>query len=451
MAQLEIARDKAKGEPGVGSFQDSLVSLIPHPVATAFLLTILIAVAGMAMGTSFEDVLKGWGQGFIGYYPFVMENLLILLLSFALGSTPAIRNTIGRLADSLNSQGAAVVAVAVVSILLSFFNWGVGVLGGVCLARETARRAQARGTRFDYPLLLTSGLAGVVVWESGFSGVVPLYLAEAKQFLVGTTGPLTLNQIVLSPLNLMVSVALLISVPLVLWLMRPSSPAVYEPEVEEPEAQGGPMEKSVAAYLERSHILSIFFGGLALIYVIRFFAAGKPLDLPNMLFALVALGIFLHGKPMDYQRDVIAGIKAIWFIALPLMFFCAIQGMMTAAKLNPALSGWLGSFSAVGLPVVTLVVSTCANFLVPNAGSQLLLGGPSIMEAAKAVGASYTTVALALAYGAGLAKLLQLYLFASALGLTDKEVRMGSLARYASIVFAVAFLVCVIGLVILPR
>lgn len=451
MAQMDLAGDYPKAASRRTFLQDTLVSLLPHPVATAFLLTILFALAALGSGTSFEAVLKGWGQGFIGLYPFVMENLLIMLFSFALGSTPIVRNTIGRLAGGLNSQGAAVIVIAALSIVLAFFNWGVGILGGVFLARETARRAGAQGLKFDFPLLLAAGLAGVVVWESGFSGIVPLYLAEGKHFLVKTTGQVGIGATILSPLNLGIVGALLIAVPLALYLARPATASPYKTgPTEEPAPAVGEQERSVAAYLERSRVLSLFFGGLALIYVLRFFASGKPLDTPNLLFTLLALGIFLHAKPMDYQREVIKGIRAIWFIALPLMFYSAIQGVLAASGLSDAMARWLTTVSAGALPAVTLAVSTVANFLVPSAGGQLMLGGPSAMAAAKALGVPFGKMALALAYGAGLAKLLQLYIFAAAVGLTDEETRLSSLAKYAGIVFVVAFVVCLIGLIVLP-
>lgn len=449
MAMLEATGEHRGEGSGAASVERFLVSMVPHPVTVAFILTLLVAL--ISLTANFEAVVKGWGAGFISLYPFVMENLLILLFGYALGMTPIIRGTIGRLAGSLNSLGAAIVAIAGLSIVLTFLNWGVGILGGTFLARETARRAESRGMKLDYPILLAAGLSGMVVWESGLSGIVPLYLVEKNHFLIKITGQIGIGATIFSPLNLIVAVTLLIAVPLALYLARPATASPHKPRPEEvPTPNPTQNEKSMAAWMERSRTISLFFGGIALLYVIRFLASGKPLDTPNLLFTLMALGIFLRVTPMDYQRDVIYGFRVIWFIALPLMFYTAMQGMMNASGLIAMVTQWLSTISAPALPAVTFVIATVANFFVPTAGGQLILGGPSVMEAAKVVGASYSKVALALAYGAGLAKLIQLYIFAGAIGLGEGEIKMGSLARYAGIVFAVAFVVCLIGLVVLP-
>ncbi len=384
-------------------WQEKLGQIIPNPGTTIFLLTILLIAVNVLMGKSFGDVLQAWGKGFIGLYPLCMETILLLLTGYALGVTPVFRKIIRPLADVPQTSVMAAVYLAVFSIALGFLNWGLGIVGGILLARETAKRLQAKGQMVSYPVLITSGCAGLVVWETGLSGLVPLYLAEKGHFLSEPFGVISLSQTVLAPANIITSLALLVAVPVVCYLLHPKKGDPLT--AEQLAAEGLEMApekftpaKTPAESLERSTILVIITGIVALLSVIMIFASGGVLDLKSYLFIALTLGIALRKRPMDYPKDFENGSKLVWFAAPVLVMFAAIQGVInTADGLGPALTNWLaGISSASTYPLVTFIVSAISNVLVPITGAQWMLEGSFILNGAQAVNASIPSSVIAI-------------------------------------------------------
>ena len=86
------------------------------------------------------------------------------------------------LENSLNLfilPASAVVLVSVTTMIVSFFNWGLGLIFGAILARKVAESAQNRGFAINYPLVGASGYVGLMIWHGGISGSAPLKVAES--------------------------------------------------------------------------------------------------------------------------------------------------------------------------------------------------------------------------------------------------------------------------------
>lgn len=430
------------------SFSEKLRHYVPDPVTMLFCLTFLgIIVAVAVTGKGFENIIKFWGQGFVTGFPLVMQTMLLLLLSYAIGVTPVINKGFAAVAGVVDNQKQGVLLVAFLSIFLAFWNWGLGIIGGLALAREVTKKLAGAGKEVNYPLLLAAGCSGMLVWENGLSGLVPLYLVQANHFLVKDIGRFYMGDTVFSPLNLTVTVLLLIIVPVILSSYAHKSETAYNLEEQESKRSSSEERLSVAVRLEKSWIVSLVFGGLALLYIIRYLAAGKPMDLPNYLFMLMAIGIILRREPMDYQKDVISGVRVIWFISIPLILCGALQGVVNLSGLSQVISGWLtGISSAAAFPAITVITSAIINLLIPNASGQWMVEGAALMTAAKTLGVSYSKTILAFTYGAGWAKLLQLSLFASALGLTG--VRIGAVTKYLGMVCLVSLITFILAVTV---
>lgn len=446
---LEINKERAVG------WQEWLGFIFPNPATILFILTIIfILIGGPLTGKPFLEIVRSWGKGFIGLYPFAMEIILLFLTGFALAVTPVFKKLIRPLAESPSSSAQAALYISVISIFLSWFNWGLGTLGGIFLARETAKKLRAKGKPVNYPLLITSGCTGLIVWETGLSGVVPLYLAEKGHFLSKTIELLPLSETVLTKGNIITSLLLLIIIPLVCFLLQPGKGVPLSAEQlraegleDKPRGDGSPA-KVLAERLERSTILNIVMGLVALVALIMVFSGGGNLNLKNYLFLILLLGISIRKEPMDYPPDFTEGARLLWFVAPVLVLFAALQGVINLSGIGSNVGNWLAEISTSGTyPVITFFVAALSNFLVPVTGAQWMVEGGFLLGGAKVVQASLPATVLAFGYGAAWAKLIQLFFVFSWLGIT--EVRVREVTRYFSIVALVSLVIFLGSLIIL--
>lgn len=431
---------------------EKLPNFLPHPVAMVFLMTLLaiLLVFGVS-GKGFESLIQFWGEGFVANFGFGMQFVLLLILSYAIAITPIFQGFLRLLAALPKTQSQAVVLLSVFSILLAWFNWALGIIAGVFLAREIAGHAARRKQAVCFPLLIAAGIAGVLVWESGLSGNVLLHLTQGNHYLVEETGLLLLRQTAFSGLNLAVTGMLLVAIPLVLVLVGRQAPTkMYKPATPATKAKqdDGAEEVTLAVRMEKSWALSLVFGGLAVLYVVRHLVAGQPMDMPTYLFMLIALGIFLRKEAMSYQRDVLKSVQVSWVFYIPIVFYGAIQGVVALSGAGDVFAGWLASVGASVFPLVTLLSAALVNLLIPHAGSQWLVEGGSLIKAAGALGISNVKTVLAFCYGAGWTKLLMVSLFAPLLGIED--VKISGMAKYLVVMLLASLAIFVLAVALIP-
>jgi len=433
------------------SFLERLPNFLPHPVALVFtvnLLAILFAV--LLTDSSFEDLFKFWGQGLVSNFGFGMQFVLLLLLSYALAITPIFKRFLSKLADSVRTQTQAIILVAIFSMLLAWFNWGLGVIGAVFLAKEIAKKKAGSDQNFNYPLLIAAALSGLLVWESGASGNALMHITQGNHIVSEKIGILSLQQTAFSSLNVIVTILLVIAIPVALNMVKKArNSGEYLFESEKEEIKNDNEEITLAVRLEKSWILSLAFGALALLYVARHIVGRSIMDMPTYLFLLIALGIVLRKEPMSYQQDVLKGVQVSWVFYIPIVFYGAVQGMVDLSGLNTVIAGWFNSVSnGATFPAITVISSAILNLFIPNAGSQWLVEGNSLMNAAANLGVSNAKTVLAFCYGAGWAKLLQISLFAPLLGIN--KVKITDLAKYLGVMMLTSMVIFIFAVSFIP-
>ena len=267
---------------------------MPDPFLFAVLLTFLTFGLGVvATPAGPGEMLDHWlgPKGFWRLLSFSMQMCMILVTGHALASAPAVRRLINRLADVPRGSASAAALTALVAGVAALFNWGLGLIVGALLAREVGLRARARSIRVHYPLVVAAGYSGLLVWHGGLSGSAPLKVtseAALKEVVGGKlaaeVGAIPLTETLLSPLNLMVGVALLIVIPLAFALLAPGPGEPCE-EVSETVSgasaveQGGalPGTKSPADRLDESRLVIgalVLLGLFALVRVLARLGAG---------------------------------------------------------------------------------------------------------------------------------------------------------------------------------
>jgi len=400
---------------------------VPNPFFLALALTVLTFLLGVTVTrTPPAAVLAGWGEGFWGFLSFGMQMSLVLVTGHALATSGAFRRVVDLLADLPRGTRSAAGLAALVSVVVSLIHWGLGLIVGALLAREIGRSAARRGVEIHYPLVVAGAYAGFLSWHGGLSGSAPLTIATPGHFLEASIGIVPVERTLLSPLNLVVSVLLLVAVPgLVVWMSPRSggrgAPAEVLRETQPDEAASA----TPAGRLERSRILGgvVAVGGLVFV-VGRFAASGfSALDLNLVNFGFLFLGLLLWGAPEAYSRAVGEGARGAAGIILQFPFYAGILGMMKATGLLVRFAE-LGAAAGSGpFLVLTFLAAAVVNLFVPSGGGQWGIQGPVVVEAAARLGIPVERAVMAVAYGDEWTNMLQPFWALALLGVTGLAAR----------------------------
>ncbi|WP_339611468.1 TIGR00366 family protein [uncultured Planktosalinus sp.] len=404
--------------------------LIPSPFVIAVFLTVLTIILALILGdfntseNRFTSVLKFWEKGIWNndLLVFGYQMMLILVLGHILVLSKPLSKLTDRITGLVNSTTSAVVLVSVSTMLVAFFNWGLGLIFGAIMARKVAEASLKRGFSINYPLVGAAGYVGLMIWHGGISGSAPLKVAEEGHIpalMKGISSPETTAQLpafistgetVLNLWNLLIFAVLLIVIPLVLFYLAKSS-GTKPINLPKQQINHANEEDTSTNKIENSKTIAIGFGCLLLLaFIIQYFEALKSLIItPNMLnFFMLGLGILLHGSFKSYAKalgEAISGASGI-LIQFPLYF--GIMGIMKDAGMVTMISNFFISISnETTLPIFTFFSAGLVNIFVPSGGGQWALQGPIIIDAAIQMGVPLPKIVMALSYGDQITNMLQ--------------------------------------------
>ncbi|MBU1881809.1 TIGR00366 family protein [bacterium] len=415
----------------IGQFFSRLSSRwVPDPFIFALLLTLLTMLLGIILTPSSPfEMIDHWMSGFWDLLSFGMQMALILVTGGVLAQSPPVKRIIDALARLPKNGGSAVVMVSLTAMIAALVNWGLGLIVGALLARDTARSLKERNITHHYPLIGAAGYTGLLVWHGGLSGSAPLTVATQDHFMVDVIGVLPVSATIFSPLNIVLALLFLISVPLLLKGMLPKSNENWEgysgqrSSFDEPEST---VIETPADWLENNRGITILISVLALIYLINHFA-GKGLsglNLNSMNLAFLFLGFLFFIKPIRYVKAVNQAVSGTAGIILQFPFYAGIMGMMKLSGLVDVFSATLVNISNLWtFPIFTFFSAGLVNLFVPSGGGQWAVQGPILVDAALQLGYSTPKTVMALAYGDQWTNMLQPFWALPLLAITGLKAR----------------------------
>lgn len=403
---------------------------LPDPFLFAIILTIVVFIAAM-IGTSQGpiEMVQAWGQdsSFWGLLSFSMQMALVLVLGSAMASASVCKKALGAIASIAKDKKSAILVVTFVSTICCWLNWGFGLIAGALLAKEIAKRVRD----VDYPLLIASAYSGFVIWHAGLSGSIPLQLSTTTTIL-GVEYTAATSQTIFHPVNLIMCLAILITMPLINYAMHPSKeqtilvdPAVLVEEEEKTYTIETPAEK-----IEHSKILWVITLVLGFVYIIVYFknnGFNLGLNIVNMIFLF--LGVLLHGDLRKYVDAIADAASGASGILLQFPFYAGIMGMMVAQNADGvSLASIIADFfvsisNDVTFPVLTFLSAGIINFFVPSGGGQWAVQAPIVMPAATEMGIEYGRAAMAIAWGDQWTNMIQPFWALPALGVAGLSAR----------------------------
>ncbi|MGV6829721.1 MAG: short-chain fatty acid transporter [Flavobacteriales bacterium] len=442
---------------------------LPSPFTIAIVLTLITIVLAFFFTESpenqshFSTILSYWENGIWNnaLLVFAYQMMLILVLGHILVLSKPMNFIIQKLTNLVSNTSNAVLLVSLCTMIVSFFNWGLGLIFGAIMARKVAEASQLRGFKINYPLVGASGYVGLMIWHGGISGSAPLKVSESghlASLMKGISNPnittqlpdyIPFSETVFSTSNLVIFGVLLIVIPFSLYQIGKKAPIT---KTKLPIYHGDTLDEKLkgAEKLDHSKLLGIGFGLLVLItFLYQYLDHLKELIItPNMLnFFMLGLALILHNNFKNFLNAVEEAIKGASGILIQFPLYFGIMGIMRDSGMVLQLSDFFVSIATpLTLPIFTFLSAGLVNIFVPSGGGQWAIQGPIIIESALKLGVPLPKIIMALAYGDQITNMLQPFWALPLLGITKLKAR--EILPYTILLMAIGIVVFVLGLLI---
>lgn len=420
---------------------------LPSPFTIAVLLTLftmlmaLLFTQNTSDGNHFLAILSHWENGVWNnsLLVFAYQMMLILVLGHVLVLSKPMSALISKITSLVTNTQNAVVLVSVTTMLVSFFNWGLGLIFGAILARKVGEHAQKNNIQINYPLIGASGYGGLMIWHGGMSGSAPLKVAESghlKGLMQGISDTSVIDQLpdlistystIFSWWNLLIFGVLLIVLPLFLrMLAKKAEPTTLNlPAYQFEKASKEDLEG--AEKLDYNKWFALLFGLVVLVaFTYQYWT--KLIDFvitPNMLnFFMIGLAIVLHGSFKSFLNAVEEAIKGTSGILIQFPLYFGIMGIMKSTGMVNQISDFFVSIAnETTMPIFTFFSAGLVNIFVPSGGGQWAVQGPIVVESALKLGVPLPKAIMALAYGDQITNMLQPFWALPLLGITKLKAK----------------------------
>ena len=413
---------------------------LPEPFIFAIILTLIAGILAMPICRQTPiEVIENWGGGVWNLLAFAMQMALVLVSGSALASARIVKRGISALASLPKKPAGAIALVTGVSAMACWLNWGFGLIVGVIFAKEIALKM--RGV--DYRLLIASAYSGFVVWHAGLSGSIPLTMATPGESLTKATNgvltaPVPIGDTILALPNLIMVVVVIIAIVVVNSLMHPKNamqvvsvdPSLLLEENPEAEALKESVENEMKGFaegstpmkrkptpaerLENSRVLSWIVALMMAGYlVIRLVFRGGTFDLGTIILLFLALGILLHGTPLNYVHAFAKAVSGAAGIILQFPFYAGIMGIITGVGASGICFGTVISDACISIsnaqtyPLLTFLCAAVLNMFVPSGGGHWAIQAPIMFSAGANLGVDPGLTGIAIAWGDAWTNLIQ--------------------------------------------
>lgn len=443
---------------------------LPSPFTIAVILTLITILLALIFAENTGEnlhlfsILKYWESGVwnSGLLVFAYQMMLILVLGHVLVLSKPMERLILSITKNVTNTSNAAVLVVLPTMLVSFFNWGLGLIFGAILARKVGEYAQNKGIGINYPLIGACGYSGLMVWHGGISGSAPIKVSEVghlKILMDGTAEAsvtealpelISTAETVFSLSNLLIFLAVIVVISAVAFFLgRQNTDQTLK--LEQYQFKIKTHEKGMGAErLDYSKILATLFGVVILgTFLLQYLPALRVLNItPNMLnFFMLGLAIVLHGSFKSFLSAVEEAIGDVSGILIQFPLYFGIMGIMSNSGMINQISDFFVSISTeTTLPIFTFFSAGLVNIFVPSGGGQWAVQGPLVLQSALQLGVPLNKSIMALAYGDQLTNMLQPFWALPLLGITKLKAK--EILPYTLIFMVVGGLIYIAGLLI---
>ncbi len=400
---------------------------IPSPLALAIILSFIVFILALVFTNPTNNeypytlqLLNFYQKGFWDLLSFAMQMMLILVLGNVLALTPLFQKMIRLIIRNIETQTSAIIITAFFSLLLSYFNWGLGLIFSALLARSIAENARQISMKLNYPLLVAAAYSGMMVWHGGLSGSAPLKVAENNHFLFSEIGIIPVSETIFSPMNLLLFALFILIIPTSFFIISKIKANIVTENKELPKSKA-----IVSGYEKRQYLGTLFGLGLLFSVFFQFYKSGLgSLNINLINLILFSLSLILYSNLNQFTKAVSSAISTSSGIMIQFPIYAGIMGLMKYSGLIAIFTESLISVSSpISLPIYSFFSAAIVNFFVPSGGGQWAVQGPILINAAQQIGASTPKIIMALAYGDQITNMIQPFWAIPLLSITGVKAR----------------------------
>ena len=459
-------------------FVNGFRRILPSPFTIAILLTFLTLLIAFFFSDDEEALTPPYFLKLLSYWNkklwdlklivFAFQMMLMLVLGHVLALTRPVDQLIRYSLRYCTNTANSALMVTLLTVAVSLFNWGLGLIFGAIFARKVGEHALRHGYALNYPLVGASGYAGLMVWHGGISGSSLIKAAEPGnlQDLVANSNmgidPQQVPEVVsfsetgFSTLNIVVSVVLLLALPAAMyWLGGKVRPEKIQltPEGEASSSNEKKPKLHGAEKLDHSIWVAMIAGAMILGYAIykAWFLTGgdvqKFFKPNNINLLLLGMCLLLHQSFARFLRAIDKAISGASGILIQFPLYFGILGILSGSGMIKLVSEFFVSISTeTTYPIYTFFSAGLVNFFVPSGGGQWAVQGPIVVSAAISEGYPLHKCILALAYGDQLTNMLQPFWALPLLGITGLKAR--DILPYTAFLMLVGIVIFIAALLI---
>jgi short-chain fatty acids transporter len=298
-----------------------------------------------------------------------------------------------------------------------------------------------RNPKVDYRLLVAAACLGLgCTWHAGFSASAPLLVNTPDNFLIKAgllSDIISTRETIFTGYNLVLVVVIVVVVTLLMAAMHPREEKSFKlkPELADRlklyEAPERPTDKLTASQMW-------------IIWEISEVGFAKFINLNNINFVFLMLGIIFHWRPWSFLKATEQAGGAVWGIVIQFPFYAGIFGLF---KFTALAAAFTKAFVAISNPYTYLVFvywyAGLVNYLVPSGGSEWAITSPYLIPAAKELGVSIPKTVIAYAWGDMMTDMIQPFWAIAMLAVAKLEFR--EIMGWLLLVFFVYFIITSIG------
>ncbi len=440
-------------------FEKIFKNLLPAPFTIAILLTFLTFFLALIITepknevNHFIQILQFWEKGLWNapLLVFAIQMMLMLVLGHVLALSSPIRKIISKITKYCYNTATAAAIITFFTILVSFLNWGLGLVFGAIFARQVGEYASKKKIKINYPLIGASGYSGLMVWHGGISGSAPIKIAEEGHFLSNKIGVISQAETIFSSMNITISIILIFTIPFIMYILGLKNPG------KNIKLTSSNQEKiltiSGAEKLDHNNLLSKITGGIILAYAfIKGIILPENISLniitPNYInLILLGSAIIMHNNFFNFLKAIDNAISGVSGILIQFPLYFGIMGVMNHSGMVQIMSDFFVTISnETTFPIFTFISAGIINIFVPSGGGQWAVQGPIIIEAATQLGINIPKSVMALAYGDQITNMLQPFWALPLLAVTGLKAK--EILPYTLILLLAGIIIFVGGLLV---
>jgi short-chain fatty acids transporter len=389
---------------------------IPDSMVFVLLLTLIVFL--LAFGCTDSSAWKlvdDYAKGFWQLLTFSMQMCIMMVTGFVISDAPPVKKLIIKLINLPKTPTATIIMFALVTGVVSWIHWGMGLMLTIIMGKEIALRKRGQGIHYAY--IVAIAYTSMNIMANGISQAAPLLAATPGNFLEKLMGIIPISQTSLSPFMMTFLLFELIALPVIYLFIKPKkenaveiSDELYNEFTYVPPKVADNKKLRPAERLEQSRVLTILAAVLILLWVGNFIieqGLGK-INLNTINFAFFGLGLLLHDNPTTFVNSVKNGANTIYGVVIQFPMYAGIFGIISYSGLSEVITNWFLSIATPGTyPIIIFIYTGIMDFFVPSAGSKFVIEAPYLIPAAQQLGVPVQMVINAYGTGAQWANLIQ--------------------------------------------